>query len=160
TTFRRNLENELPQDTEQCPPRALALRLDHADFLAAMAPKPVIILAKEKDYFDARGAEETYRRLKRIYALLGAEENVKLHIRPTGYGYTIENREAMYQWFNRATGISDAKTEPKLTIEKEETLWCTANGQVSELKSRTVFSFTKEAAEKAAGIRKLRHAAK
>ena len=25
TTFRRNLENELPQDTEQCPPRALAL---------------------------------------------------------------------------------------------------------------------------------------
>ena len=43
-------------DTEQCPPRALALGLDHADFLAAMAPKPVIILAKEKDYFDVRGS--------------------------------------------------------------------------------------------------------
>ncbi|MGE0609339.1 MAG: alpha/beta hydrolase family protein, partial [Pirellulales bacterium] len=56
TTFRRNLENELPADTEQCPPRALALGLDHSDFLAAMAPKPVIILAKERDYFDARGA--------------------------------------------------------------------------------------------------------
>ena len=58
TTFRRNLENELPADTEQCPPHALALGLDHADFLACMAPKPVIVLAKEKDYFDARGAEE------------------------------------------------------------------------------------------------------
>ena len=55
TTFRRNLENELPQDTEQCPPRALALGLDHADFLAAMAPKPIIILAKERDYFDVPG---------------------------------------------------------------------------------------------------------
>ena len=61
TTFRRNLENELPADTEQCPPRALALGLDHGDFLAAMAPKPVIILAKEKDYFDVRGARRPTR---------------------------------------------------------------------------------------------------
>jgi cephalosporin-C deacetylase-like acetyl esterase len=144
TTFRRNLENELPADTEQCPPRALGLGFDHSDFLACMAPKPVIILAKEKDYFDVRGAEEAYRRLKRIYGLLGAEENVKLHIGPTGHGYTIENREAMYQWFNKATGISDAKNEPKLTLEKDETLQCTPKGQVAELKSRTVFSFTSD----------------
>ena len=52
------LENELPADTEQCPPKALALGLDHADFLAAMAPKPVMILAKERDYFDVRGSRE------------------------------------------------------------------------------------------------------
>ena len=50
----------------------------------------------------------------------------------------------MYQWFNRVTHISDARTEPKLTLEKDETLWCTTNGQVAELKSRTVFSFTRE----------------
>src|SRR4029077_7097729 len=87
TTMRRNLENELPQDTEQCPPRAIALGLDHADFLAAMAPKPVVILAKEKDYFDVRGAEEAYARLKRLYGLLGAEANVKLFVGPTGHGY-------------------------------------------------------------------------
>ena len=34
----------------------------------------------------------------------------------------------MYQWFNKATGISDAKTEPKLTIEKDEDLWAYAEG--------------------------------
>ena len=148
TTFRRNLENELPADTEQCPPHALALGLDHADFLASMAPKPVIILAKEKDFFDVRGAEEAYRRLKHIYGLLGAEENVKLHVGPTGHGYTIENREAMYRWFNQATGISDVKAEPKLTIEKDEDLWAAPKGQVSELKSKTVFSFTVYAAKR------------
>ena len=54
TELRRNMENELGADIEQIPPRALALGLDHEDFLAALAPKPVIILAKEKDYFDAR----------------------------------------------------------------------------------------------------------
>jgi dienelactone hydrolase len=63
TEFRRNMENELGADMEQCPPRAIALGLDHEDFLAALAPKPIIILAKEKDYFDARGNEAAYHRL-------------------------------------------------------------------------------------------------
>jgi len=153
TTFRRNLENELPADTEQCPPHALALGLDHADFLACMAPKPVIILAKEQDYFDVRGAEVAYQRLKRIYGLLGIEDNVKLHVGPTGHGYTIENREAMYQWFNRVTGISDVETEPKLTLEKEEDLYAAPKGKVSELKARTVFSYTARLVHDAAAKR-------
>ncbi len=150
TTFRRNLENELPADTEQCPPHVLARGLDHADFLSALAPKPVIVLAKEKDFFDARGAEEAFRRLQRIYGLLGAEENVKLHVGPTGHGYSIENREAMYGWFNKTTGLSKESAEPKLVIEKDETLRCTPSGQVADLKSRSVFSFTKEKSERLA----------
>jgi dienelactone hydrolase len=153
TTFRRNMENELPADTEQCPPRALALGLDHDDFLAAMAPKPVIILGKEKDYFDVRGVEEAYSRLKRLYRLLGAEDNIAMFVGPTYHGYTQENREAMYRWFNRVTGVSDAKSEPALTIESDETLWCTPRGQVAELKSRTVYSFTKEQAQSLAASR-------
>ncbi|MHB8899696.1 MAG: alpha/beta hydrolase family protein, partial [Thermoguttaceae bacterium] len=147
TTFRRNAENELPADTEQCPPKALALELDHSDFLAALAPAPVIILGKEKDFFDARGVEESYARLKRLYGLLGAEENVSMFIGPTTHGYTQENREAMYGWFNRATGVSQSQSEPALTIEKDEVLQCTPKGQVSELGSRTVFSFTREKSE-------------
>jgi dienelactone hydrolase len=144
TTFRRNLENELPADTEQCPPRAIALGLDHSDFLAAMAPKPVIVLAKEKDYFDARGAEEAQQRLKHLYSLLGAEEKIDLYMGPTYHGYSQENREAMYRWFNRFTKISDAQAEPKLTIEKDETLWCVSEGQVCRLESKPIYEFTKE----------------
>ncbi len=142
STFRRNLENELPQDTEQCPPKAVALGLDHDDFLAALAPKPVVILAKERDYFDARGSEETLRRLKRLYGLLGADEDVSLFIGPTYHGYSQENREAMYRWFNGATKVSDATTEPEIVIEKDENLWCTPKGQVAELDAKTVFTFT------------------
>lgn len=144
TTVRRNLENELPQDSEQYPLRMLALGLDHDDFIAAMAPKPVILLAKEKDYFDVRGVEEAYARLKRLYKLLGAEENIGLFVGPTYHGYSKENREAMYRWFNRVTKISTATTEPELALEKDETLQCTPRGQVAELGSRTVFSFTAE----------------
>jgi dienelactone hydrolase len=152
TTFRRNLENELPADTEQCPPRALALGLDHADFLAALAPKPVLILAQEKDYFDARGAEEAYARLKHLYGLLGAEDQIGLFIGPRYHGYERENREAMYQWFHRATG-SEGKAEPPLTLEKDETLWCTPRGQVVDLPARTVFSWTKAKSQELAARR-------
>ena len=148
TTFRRNAENELPADTEQCPPKALALGLDHSDFLAAVAPAPVIILGKEKDYFDARGVEESYRRLKHLYKLLGAESEIARFIGPTYHGYTQENREAMYGWFNRITEAGEGRAEPALEIEKDETLWCTPKGQVADIGSRTIFSFTKEKSER------------
>ena len=154
TTFLRNTENELPADTEQCPPRALALGLDHSDFLAAMAPKPVLILAKEKDFFDVRGSIEAYERLRRLYGLLGAGQNIGLFTGPTEHGYSQENREAMYRWFNRTTGVSQAQTEPALVIEKDETLWCTPKGHVGDFQSRTVFSFTKAKSEELAKTRR------
>lgn len=165
TTFRRNIENELPADTEQCPPQALALGLDHCDYLAAMAPKPVIILAKEKDFFDVRGSHEAYHRLRKLYKLLDAEENVGLFVGPTPHGFTQENREAMYSWFNKATGKTSTNAseaakfdgllqtaanvaftaEPQITLEADETLWCTPQGQVTTLAgTRTVFDFTQE----------------
>ena len=175
TTFRRNLENELPADTEQCPPRAIGLGLDHADFLAALAPRPVIILAKERDYFDVRGAEEAYERLRRLYSLLGAEQNIALFVGPTGHGYSLENREAMYSWFSRASSQKprDSATEstfngvlstagdvpfvgePPLTIEKDETLWCTPQGQVAAVEgTRSLFDFTRDKSRDLATRRK------
>ncbi len=144
TTFRRNLENELPADTEQCPPKALALGLEQEDFLAALAPKPIIILAKERDFFDVRGSERAYERLKKLYRLLGKEENIALFTGPTTHGYSQENREAMYGFFNNVTKISDGKSEPALRIEKDKTLRCTPSGQVADLGSKAVQTFTRE----------------
>ena len=153
TTFRRDAENELPQDNEQCPPRVLALDLDHCDFLAAMAPKPVIIMAQEKDYFDARGSAETHERLKKLYTLLGKPENIVLHTGPDPHGYSQPNREAMYRFFGKATGLKMADVEPAISIEKDADLLCTPQGQVGAMGSRTLMSFTKEKAESLASKR-------
>lgn len=154
TTFLRNMENELPADPEQCPPHALALGLDHSDFIAAFAPKPVIILDEERDFFDVRGAQDAVARLKALYKLLDAEDNVAFSLGPGYHSYGKENREAMYRWFNRVTKIEGPTAEPEITQEKEETLWCTPHGQVAEFKPRTVFSFTKEISESLAKQRK------
>lgn len=147
TTFRRDAENELPQDNEQCPPGVLAADLDHGDFLAAMAPKPVIIMAQEKDYFDARGSAETYERLKHLYTLLGKPENIQLHIGPDPHGYTQPNREAMYRFFGKAAGLAAHDKEPVMKIETDADLQCTLEGQVARMGSKMVMAYTKEKAE-------------
>jgi dienelactone hydrolase len=150
TTFRRNLENELPADTEQCPPGILAAGLDYVDFLACLAPKPIVICAQEKDFFDVRGTQETFAKLKAIYKLFGAEDKVSLHIGPGPHGFAQDAREAMYACFNRAVqwGFGPSVKEPKLTLEDDATLQCTEKGQVSTIESRTVYSFSAEAAVK------------
>jgi dienelactone hydrolase len=147
TTFRRNLENEEVADTEQCPTGALARGLDHSDFIAAMAPKPVIILTQENDFFDVRGAEESYQRLKPLYRLLNAGDNIRLSVGPGGHSYPKKSREDMYALFNMASGLSGVSSEPQLITERDETLWCTPNGQVGESGPRTVFSFSREFSE-------------
>lgn len=146
TTFRRNMENELPADTEQCPPGALARGLEQFDFLVALAPKPVIVLAQELDNFDARGSAETVERLKRVYKLLGHEDNASLYVGPGPHGYGQDAREAMYACFNRACDRDASSSEPPLVIEDEQTLWCTPKGQVAAIGSRPVFSFTRDIA--------------
>jgi len=157
TTFLHNTENELAADTEQCPWRALKMELDQSDFIAAMAPKPVILLGQEKDFFDIRGLEESFSRLKHLYKLLGAENNIQLFIGSGYHGYSQEIREAMYSWFNKVTNISKTCTEPALSLEKEETLWCTPKGQVAEFNPSTVFSFTSQLSASFKKKRKILH---
>jgi len=89
-----------------------------------------------------------------LYELLGARENIALSIGPTEHGYSQESREAMYRWFNRATGASSAAQEPKLTPENPEDLNCTPEGQVALLNSRSVFSFTAERSKELAKTRR------
>ncbi len=149
TTWRCNLENELPADAEQQPPYTLAAGMEMGDLLIPHAPKPLILLGQEHDYFDARGIEDTYERLKHFWGLFGAEDNLQLYIGPRPHGYHIENREAMYGFFGGCTGL-DTSGEPELTIEADETLWCTESGQVDEMKPATVPDFASARAQELA----------
>jgi cephalosporin-C deacetylase-like acetyl esterase len=153
-TFRRMLESEQPADTEQCPPHTLAQGLDHAEFLVPYIPRHLILLGQEKDMFDARGLEQSYVRLRRLYELLGVREHVDHFMGPDYHGYSQPNREAMYGWCNRVTGHARTQKEPALTLEKDEVLWCTPRGQVADLRPNTVLSFTRDSAERLRAGRK------
>lgn len=144
TSLRRNLENEESQDPEQYPWGLLARGLDHSDFMAAMAPRPVLLVGQEGDFFDARGFEEACVRLRHLYKLLGAEQNFSFFLGEGGHGFAQPNREAMYAWFNRHSGIARGGEEPKLVREKSEDLLCLPRGQVAELQALTEYSFGRD----------------
>lgn len=135
TTVKHNAENELAVDAEQCPPNFLKLHLDHSDCIAAMAPKPVIVLAQEKDFFDVRGTIETYERLKRLYTALGKPENLQLYIGPDQHTMSQPLREAMYRFFHQHANMPKVEQEPPLTLEKDEDLWAAPEGNVGRLGS-------------------------
>src|SRR5690606_31716019 len=95
TSFLNNAENELPADSEQCPPGILASELDFADYLIAQAPRPTMLLGQEQDFFDRRGLVKAYEDVKHVYGLLGAADNVQLFIGKLTHGFKQPNREAM-----------------------------------------------------------------
>jgi len=159
TSWKRNFENELPADVEQIPPGILASGCEMGDFILAYAPRPVLLLGQKNDFFDPRGLMETYEQVKKVYALLGAEDNVRCFIGPTNHGYSVENREAMYGFFNQHAGIDcEAKElfDGKKIADKD--MLCTESGQLAT--SRPEFNLVhdlivKKAAELKAARTKL-----
>lgn len=139
TSWKRNFENELPADVEQIPPGILAAGCEMGDLILSYAPRPVLLLGQKNDFFDARGLRETYEQIKKVYALLGAEDDLQCFIGPTNHGYSIENREAMYGFFTTHAGMPlDSKESFDGSVISEASLKCTDSGQL--MTSRPEFS--------------------
>ena len=149
TSWQRNIENELVADAEQLPPGILGKGCEMGDLILAYAPRPILLLGQKNDFFDARGLKETWENARKVYKLLGAEENLQFFIGPTDHGYSIENREAMYSFFGKHAALaSDVKESADTEIFKASDLNCTASGQL--MSSRPEFSTLHSLLEKEA----------
>ncbi len=144
TSWYHNGVNEEPIDAEQCAPNALGLGVEQSDLLLVQAPEPTIIITQEQDFFDQRGSQEAYERIRHVYQVLRAEENLAYHHGPRDHGYWQDGREAMYGFFNDQAGVHGPSEEPELTIEDDKTLQCTETGQVDDMGAKCVFDFTRE----------------
>jgi dienelactone hydrolase len=145
-----------PQDGEQNIPGQVALGLDHADFITLRAPKPTLVIAASKDFFDIKGTWDTFREASRVYDKLGFPERVAIVETDTTHGYPRSHREAAVRFFNRwLRGAYATVTEPDFPIEKDADLRCTRTGSVLEdLKGRSVFDLNAAAADAARKQRK------
>ncbi|MBO5791960.1 MAG: prolyl oligopeptidase family serine peptidase [Lentisphaeria bacterium] len=130
TSWQRNFENELVADAEQMVPGILGKGCEMGDLILAYAPRPVLLLGQKNDFFDARGLKETFENARKVYKLLGAEENLQFFIGPTDHGYSVENREAMYQFFGTHAGRSAAGESEAVKVLAPQETFCTASGQL------------------------------
>jgi len=145
-----------PQDGEQNIPGQVAFGLDHADYVTMRAPKPTLIIAASKDFFDIKGTWDTFREASRVYDKLGFPERIGIVETDTTHGYPKSHREAAVRFFNRWLRAVDAPvTEGDFSIEKDAALLCTRTGNVLEdLKGRSVFDLNAAAADAARKQRK------
>ena len=160
TSWKRNIENELPADIEQMPPGILGSGCEMGDLVLAYAPRPLLLLGQKNDFFDPRGIAETYEECRKVYKLLGAEENLQLFIGPTDHGYSVENRESMYKFFDLHAGIgkdaSEVIGEVDVSTPPVSELCCAPGGQVVNLPGKKLVHdlVTEKLDEFAAGRKK------
>ena len=130
-----------PQDAEQNITGQVAFGMEHADYLALRAPRPTLVLASTRDFFDQQGTWTSFREAKRTYGLLGYPERVEIVEADEAHGYTKPHREAMVRWMRRwLLGKDDATVEEEATIAKDAELLCTKSGQVlADLRGKSVF---------------------
>ncbi len=151
TSWLHNIENELPADIEQMPPRILEFGMEMGDLLLAQAPRDILVLGQKNDFFDARGVTETAAEVRRINALLGGR--TESFTGPTSHGFSVHNRQAMYAFFLKVAGLRGDAKEPPITLPPEEETFA-AKGDVftipGTINIRSIIS------EKAAALAKAR----
>lgn len=149
TSWKRNVENELPVDVEQVPPGAVAAGLEMSDFLIAAAPRPMLILGAENDFFDPRGTAETFEELRRFYALLGCENDVRMELEPGGHGYRLESRESFYRFVLPYMHVDALPEEPSGLIPLTDPQTFVCDGSVFHIPgNRHVGGFSGELADR------------
>ncbi|HEX2032574.1 MAG TPA: acetylxylan esterase [Chloroflexota bacterium] len=132
-------------DAEQNLSGQLAQGLDHADFLALVAPRPLLVGSARYDYFPLPGAQESVATARRVYETLGVAERVAHAVAEAPHGYSIQLRRATYAWLNRWLGDEAAgDDEPQTPVELDADLQCTPHGQVALLGSEDVFTLNRK----------------
>ncbi len=151
----RQVDNS-PGDSEQNIFGQLAWGMEHADYITMRAPRPVLILAATKDFFDIRATWQTFRFAKRVYTRMGFAERVDLLENPAGHNYNKVQREGAVRWMSRwLRGVDEAIVEPKIELIGEKDLRATPRGQVMLLKgARNAYDFNEEYERKLAPKRR------
>jgi lysophospholipase L1-like esterase/cephalosporin-C deacetylase-like acetyl esterase len=146
TGFRSLFNTIGPQDAEQNIHDQLTFGMDHADYVLMRLPKPTLIMAATKDYFDINGAWQLFRQGKRFATRQGFPERVNLVESNTTHGFPTEMRVAAANWMRRwLLDLDTPIVEGELNPLPEEKLNSTPNGRVLDLEgARTIFELNSD----------------
>jgi len=129
------------QDAEQIWPVMTAKGFDHEDILLAMAPKPVIVLAAQYDFFPIEGTRRTVERARRIWELLGQVDRLQLFEDRCEHCYSDKMAVAAAVFFAKHLSSGESNnslveqlTDYNLSIKPidQQLLHCTQDGQIRE----------------------------
>ena len=148
SNFRRLMQTIGPQDAEQNLFHGLLHGIDHADFLAARAPKPVLIISTTEDFFSIQGARESARELSKMYDALGHSDYFGMVEDGGGHTSTKSNRESMYAFFQKHLNHPGNPMDEEVDILGDDELQVTPTGQLAtSLGGETIFTLNRKLAQ-------------
>lgn len=156
TSFERLLATIGPQDVEQNIHGQLVFGMDHTDYILMRAPKPTLICAATKDFFDIEGTWDTFRYAKRLYTQMDFAERVDLLENDEKHNYNRVQREGVVRWMSRWLLKKDEPIgEPDIELLSEEESYCTPAGKVLLLEGeRSTYDLNRDYEKQLASGRK------
>ena len=131
TTRREILYSGVAQDSEQIWGGAAVYGLDHHELLMSFAPKPLLLLTVDADFFPIEGSEEVYRKCVRFWEMYGLGDNFKMVTDKSEHAYTDVLSAASASFFAKTLNGEEREVDKDcLNILEEKELWCTKKGQV------------------------------
>jgi len=149
TGYKRLMESVGVQDGEQNFYHGIARGIDHADFLEIRAPKPTLVMATTRDFFNITGTREVFDRVKKTYKFMGKPQNLQMVEGDYEHGYTQNIREGMYAFFQKHLSLPGSSAEEEVVLLTEAELQKTETGQlvISEKAMETMFSLNEKEAK-------------
>ena len=126
---------------------------DRWDLLYPLAPKPLLISVSDLDFFSTYSPEyirngwEEFRKLRAVYAALGAADRLAWADTPLPHGLAYDSRMQVYNWFARWLKGETAPVteEPATEPEQDQTLWVSDSGStIRSFHSATPFSLNRD----------------
>ncbi len=112
-----------PDDSEQSFFDHIRSGLDYSDVASFLiAPRPMFIIANERDIWDIEGTKYVYECAKKFYRMHNAEDKIKMTVSDKGHCYDTQQITAVLRWFNElfentAKFIPFERIESKLSEE-------------------------------------------
>lgn len=101
TDARAMLELGVDPDNEMLWPGSLARGIDYLDLLACMAPKPVLLLTNQHDFFPREGALRTHEEACRLWRAAGSDRVPELATACSQHAYPPSLAQAAAGFFSR-----------------------------------------------------------
>jgi hypothetical protein len=126
---REMLRSGQAQDAEQIWNNMFSDGLDHEDILLSVAPKPLLVLAAEYDFFPKEGTDETVLRARRLWDICGQGDKLEYFTDACFHMYSDAMAEKAADFFSRSFlgKPFSGKLLEKPAADKQ---FCTKSGQV------------------------------